>query len=394
MQERHGIAGCALCCTSLPYYYMSGKARQVPRGVNESRQTLPQRLKTLIKNSVPRLWGAAKSVHFVLSAVPREICHFWSVCRHLRSQNLLLISGGGQIDDEWGGAWGHPYALLKWTLAAWLFRVPVAFASVGVCRLEHRASRIFIGLSLRLATYRSFRDKHSRDIVTRVLGQTRDDPIVPDLAFAMPQAALPAGGGYRRHAQGRRVVALSPISFARPEAWPTEDIEVYSRYLSVMKALVISLLERDCFVLFVWSSLGPDQTTLSDMLDGLPTSERLRLQSQSATASIENWPDFIAAVQDADLLIASRLHSVILSLLVCKPVIAISFDPKVDWLMEDAKLTDYLLNIRDFTVQEVIAAIGCIEAQQARFDHETKALLKTASQMLTEQFDHLVTVGK
>ena len=49
----------------------------------------------------------------------------------LRTQDLLIISGGGQLDEEYGGAWRLPFAICKWVLLARLARVPCAMASVG-----------------------------------------------------------------------------------------------------------------------------------------------------------------------------------------------------------------------------------------------------------------------
>src|SRR6185437_9395874 len=55
----------------------------------------------------------------------------------------LIVSGGGQLDEEWGGAWGHPFALFKWAMLARLAKVPLAFASVGACKAASTTSRFF-----------------------------------------------------------------------------------------------------------------------------------------------------------------------------------------------------------------------------------------------------------
>jgi polysaccharide pyruvyl transferase WcaK-like protein len=65
----------------------------------------------------------------------------------------------------------------------------------------------------------------------------------------------------------------------------------------------------------------------------------------------------VALLQDVDFLIASRLHSTILGLITQKPTIAISFDPKVDWLMQDFAQTDSLLQIRNFAADDVLQAL-------------------------------------
>ena len=64
--------------------------------------------------------------------------------------------------------------------------------------------------------------------------------------------------------------------------------------------------------------------------------------------STPTWRDLVATFREVDFVIVSRLHSAILGFVADKPMVAISFDPKVDWVMEDLGQADYLLHIRDF----------------------------------------------
>jgi len=36
----------------------------------------------------------------------------------IRTFDILIISGGGQLLDSWGGPWKYPYTILKWVLLA------------------------------------------------------------------------------------------------------------------------------------------------------------------------------------------------------------------------------------------------------------------------------------
>lgn len=60
----------------------------------------------------------------VLTRIPREVCHSIAGYRFLRTQHLVIVCGGGQLNEEWGGAWQDPFALFKWVLVAKLARVP------------------------------------------------------------------------------------------------------------------------------------------------------------------------------------------------------------------------------------------------------------------------------
>ena len=69
-------------------------------------------------------------------------------------------------------------------------------------------------------------------------------------------------------------------------------------------------------------------------------------------------------LRDVDYLIASRLHGTILGFVSLTPAIAISFDPKVDWVMEDLHQTDYLLHFQDFTADDVLNAFDRMKVRR------------------------------
>src|SRR3954469_10424324 len=59
----------------------------------------------------------------------------------LQGADLLLASGGGQLDAVWGGTWGQPYALARWAWLARRARVPFALLSVGYGGAPGRMSK-------------------------------------------------------------------------------------------------------------------------------------------------------------------------------------------------------------------------------------------------------------
>ena len=104
--------------------------------------------------------------------------------RLLRSVDMLVVAGGGQLDEEWGGSWGHPYALMKWAVLARAARAPVIFLSVGGCRTDSWLTKLFLRIALSLACYRSYRDEGSRQLA-RAITPAADGSVVPDLAFSL-----------------------------------------------------------------------------------------------------------------------------------------------------------------------------------------------------------------
>ena len=50
-----------------------------------------------------------------LGRLARELRFTFDAYRVVREVDLLIAAGGGQLDEYWGGAWGHPFALLSWS---------------------------------------------------------------------------------------------------------------------------------------------------------------------------------------------------------------------------------------------------------------------------------------
>lgn len=325
--------------------------------------------------------------------LPREIHHSIQGYHFLRAHNLLIVSGGGQLDEEWGGPWGHPFALFKWAVLARVARVPYAVASVGACKVTSSVSRLFLSAALGMARYRSYRDENSKKFVVGLMDRAVRDSVVPDLAFSIPPSELPSPGPNRSAERRRPVIAISPIAYAKPECWPCQDRSLYDRYVRQMAQIVSQLLDKGYFVVIVYSSVGDDDRVIPDILNHLGEHAKRKVTDQIQVSSISTWKDFVESLQDADILLASRLHSAILGFVIHKPTVAISFDPKVDWVMKDLGQTDYLFQICDFTAGDVISALEGIEHRRDAAITQIAAYLQSILSVSDKQYDKLASLA-
>jgi polysaccharide pyruvyl transferase WcaK-like protein len=338
--------------------------RSAPVAKSSGLKAWSNRIKRMLR-VVPGLLPLLKKVLARIAMISREISHSFQGYRIIRTQDLLVISGGGQLDDEWGGAWQFPFALCKWALLARLARVPCAVASVGACKITSRTSRILLSIALRMSCYRSYRETKSRTIAANLLPRATNDAVVPDIAFSLPDSELPLPvRGIRAMAQGRPVIALSPIAYGKPGNWPIPDRTLHDRYVQQLAQALSGLSRRGYFLIVVCSSLGDDEGVIPDLLGCLDDEVKQSLHGQIHFPSIRTWRDLVAVLLDADYLVASRLHGTILGFMTQTPTVALSFDPKVDWVMEDLKQTDYLLQIRNFTAEQVLDALDRIKVRR------------------------------
>jgi polysaccharide pyruvyl transferase WcaK-like protein len=233
-----------------------------------------------------------------------------------------------------------------------------------VGKIKSKTARLLMSATLRLARYRSYRERNTRALAASLLPAAEKDPVVPDHVLAMPFSEMPRPAGIRALAEGRTIIAISPIAYAKPQKWPSENRTTYERYMAQMARVMSELLDRGYFLVIVCSSLWDDESAIADLLENLDERSKAMLTHQMHMPSIATWRDLVGSLLDVDFLIASRLHSVILGLVAQTPTVAISFEPKVEWVMEDLDQTDYLVRIRDFVAEDVIAALDRISVDR------------------------------
>jgi polysaccharide pyruvyl transferase WcaK-like protein len=321
----------------------------------------------------------------------RELGHVLQVYRLLKDTDLLVMSGGGQIDDYWGGAFGQPYALFKWASLARFTRTPVIFLSVGVCSLGSRLGRRFAREALRLAAYRSYRDHGSKELLHEA-GFTRNDPEYPDLAFSHPCAQQPPPF-LREPGPEKSVIGVSPIAYLSPRAWPERDQAVYDGYLQVLGEFTAKLLDAGHTVVLFTTSLM-DQFAVEDLREKLrqnPASEswggRLRRVEQTCLDRQ------LEEIREMDLIVASRLHGIILAHLLGKPALAISYDRKVRAHMEAMAQERFCLDLRDCTATQLWDGFTGLGRGAALISTGLRSKVEEFGQKLDVQYDLIMELA-
>ena len=316
------------------------------------KYNLMNRVKAAIKRA-SWLYSILAHTYKSSAIVSKEILHIVRAYKFMKGVSLLLISGGGQLDDYWGGPWGHPYALFKWGLLARAVGARSVFLSVGTCALEARLSNFFIRHALRIATYRSYRDQTSKRLLKH-MAFTCKDAVYPDLAFSYVNKRGTHRGG---NGDTGRVVGLSPIAYLSRYGWPKTDFSIYDRYFENLVHLISNLVRRGHSIVLFATDL-PDRKVVNDIVNSLTKDVSLDMQDKIHKPFIDTVDDLIVQLLKVDYVVASRLHGIILSHLLCIPVLAISYDRKVETHMTDMGLSEYCM---DFNSLKTITLIDRFE---------------------------------
>jgi polysaccharide pyruvyl transferase WcaK-like protein len=317
-------------------------------------------------------WASERTTDLVFEA--KSVVSAW---RWLSTADLLLASGGGQLDDVWGGTWAQPYALARWAWLAKRADVPFAFLSVGHGRASTWLSRRFMRYAVEQAAYCSVRDSESRALTAR-LGVKRDLLVVPDLAFAL------APGSPRPLPQSGYEIGISPMVYLRPGSWPHEDATEYQRLIGLWASLVSACASGGNRVhLFV--SDPEDMRAVEDVWNQLSELARAATSINHA-ASPDALLEFYGGL---DVVISSRLHGVLLAMVAARPVLALSHERKVRTVMGDAGVASFCTELKTATVDQTMAILRDLTDPGSTCGERLRAYVAQASGAVARQQEML-----
>jgi len=303
----------------------------------------------------------------------------------LRSLDLLIVSGGGQLLDSWGGPWKFPYTIFIFTLLAKLSGIKCYVLNVGAGPLEDPLGRWFVRNALRLVDYVSFRDGKSRDLVQKV-GFKGESHVLADCVCSLdtPSSSKPTVA-----VEKSRVVGLSPMAYCDPRVYWQKDQAAYERLVDNVASFGGWLHQKDyqlaLFSTDIWFDLPTIQEVRSriEAANGGPNPEVVK---QEQIASID---ELIARMQAMDFIVTCRFHGVVFALLLNKPVLALSHHTKVATLMNDLGLAKYCVDIRKCDGNMLQEIFLSLVAEEDNIKSRMAEKLAAFRLGLSNQFDQL-----
>ncbi len=359
--QRHGIE-------SFPIRYRRTKNSTVYKKVVQSNPDvvseedhidLPQRTPLRsAKDSIKKFSFITKTVKFGISSLKsinkliHEISFLFGSYRVVKNIDILLITGSNQFLDNFGGPWGFPYTLLKWTLLCKLARKKVYFISVGAGPISENLSRLIIRWTLKFADYVSLRDISSEKLI-QAIGCYQKTHVFPDIAHSLntnniKTSKLPA----KCIANGFPVVGINPMPLYDPRYWCEKDVGKYTTYLTKL-ASFCQKLRHTGYPFFFFATQEKDNNVISDILKKLEIEQQEAFNFDDYTLTSSSVDELIANIAAADISIATRFHGTVLSLLMEKPTLGICYYRKAKELLVDMGQADYTVDLETFSTEEL-----------------------------------------
>jgi len=380
-EHRHGIRAFAIDA-----FTMTGFS--VDRAGLHGLRRFAQRCLQRVRGVSCRLANALCSALNLITLPARELWHWLSSYRLVRSCRFVVVCGGGQVDEFWGGAWGHPYVLFKFALLSRLAikrshaRTRFIVLSSGSAKLSSRLGRWFVKQALQWTDYRSFREQFAVDLA-RELGAPEPNPLFPDLAFSLVVGAdKPV-----RRSEGL-IVGVSPIAWLDPRSWPEKDSTRYASYFEQLADFLRVLLARNNQVV-LFATAGADHVVIADLIrvlreEGTPGLDELLEVSSARTVS-----DLLDVLANVDVVVSSRLHGVLLSYACRLSVVAISYDPKVQHLVASLDQNETCLPIDALECGRLLKTFDQVCANREGISRHLAVKVGQFQELLSEQYDRV-----
>jgi|WetSurMetagenome_2_1015567.scaffolds.fasta_scaffold82332_2 polysaccharide pyruvyl transferase WcaK-like protein len=327
--------------------------------------------------------GLVSKLKRVLMRLTDEIQFWMKRPSWYRPGDLFIVVGTGAVDDmAVRRPWHSPYELYKWCKTARMGGAKVVFLSVGVGPIMNRVSRFLMLKALNMAQYRSYREKAAFDYLQGIGYDTTGDLLYPDLVFSLPYEALPAT---QKSRSSEKVIGLGLINYYGWRHDPAIGESVYQEYFSKIKQFSVWLLKQG-FHISIISGDTTDMRPVQELSDFLTRSGEAGWQEKVSIGKLSNVGELLEQIAQTDMVVASRFHNVLCSLMLERPVISLGYHEKNNNLMADMGLESYCQHIENFTVEKLVEQLECYQSDLAQAMQQIHNKNEQYRQSLDEQY--------
>lgn len=248
----------------------------------------------------------------------------------VKTLDFLVIGGGGILMDLYkreAPLYGSYAMMAKNT------RVPYVVYGCGAGPLNTGLGKWFIRYMAKNARNISVRDPQSKALLQEI-GVKRDVHVIGDPAFSLEVDRA-------QYSQAPKKVGVTAVPYYNASYWPTGDETLYNNYIDGMAKNLERLIEKHNVEITFFATKYPQDADVTKDIQS-------RMKNGDKTTIIdENLPPqkILDLTATFDVLIGTRLHSLILATDAKTPIIGVSYHRKVNDFLQMAGLGDYSLPI-------------------------------------------------
>lgn len=309
---------------------------------------------------------------------PHRFRAIWSLFSACHGVDLVIIPGTGILDDFHDRAFGWPFVLLRWCVAARLVGARVAFISVGAGPIQGQLSRRFLTWAASLANLRTYRDTVSRDYMASISFDVSNDRVFPDLALGLPAPTFAAPK------VDTPTVGVGLMNYLGWVKGSPEAEAIFETYLVKMKAFVEWLLAAGWRV-HLHGGDDSDAQAVTALLERIDGDQALRRTGAISVGTGRSLETMMVELAQCDLVVASRFHNVLCAVRVCRKTLSIGYAEKNRVLLSAAGLGPFCLDIESLDLDTLKSRFVELSEGKRDLTAEIDSFLDDTSSQLARQ---------
>ncbi|WP_110112555.1 polysaccharide pyruvyl transferase family protein [Bacillus sp. CGMCC 1.16541] len=238
----------------------------------------------------------------------------------MKQLDLLIIGGGGLLMDMYKRD-APLYSTLG--LLGYFAGCKVVIYGVGAGPITTKPGTFFIKTLASKVHSISVRDEQSKALL-KSIGIKKDVQVIGDPAFFVPTVKE------KRRTASIKKVAVTAVPYFSQQYWPSSNEETYQSYIRGMAHNLDELVKQKGIEITFFSTKYPQDIEVTKDIT------QLMEEKEAVTVLEENlYPEKIVEIcGEHDVVIGTRLHSLILSVVAKTPILGIGYHRKVKDFMK------------------------------------------------------------
>lgn len=276
--------------------------------------------------------------------------------KYLLTSNLLFFGGGSIIKELYASVGRNPYSTLLMILATVTFakqiaRKKVVMSNIGVGPLMTPRGEQLARWILKQVDILSVRDETSHRTVLKLGLPPNRVHLVPDAVFANEPHVFHAGSAPMPPSDKTRIALNMNYDIENRAAWEpfVTNLAAALQQLNITTPIEIHALPMQSKF-----KANDDLTVLKEFSRKLPDIPFVLHDPQTAQEAA-------GILCNMDMVLAERLHTLVIASILGKPFFGLVYDVKVQELMEYLGMAEYSLNINHpFTPDQLTKGIQSV----------------------------------
>ena len=259
---------------------------------------------------------------------------FWGkITKEIEKLDLLIIGGGNIIMDLYPN-W--PIYPLIYALLAKKAKIPIMLYAVGVGPINNFKARVYFKIIGRIADAITTRDINSKKEVKMLVIESCKIIRAADPALCM---------NFNKHSlkiePKKDLIGINVVPYFDKRYWPNGNEMIYKEYVKKMALLVDEIITQlNKQVLFFTTNFPNDLLVSYDISEKSARKENIFIIENKLTIE-----EIFSSILKCQIILGTRLHSLILSYITITPFLAFGYQPKVRSFCEEYWYNDFFVPI-------------------------------------------------